>query len=420
MKWAIWALAAFFYFYEYFLRVAPSVMVPELMSAFSVNATAVGALAAFYFYIYAPMQLPVGVLTDKYGARKLLAFASASAGLGAVLFAIASNFWVAALGRILMGGASAFGFIGLVYICSHWFPENKRGILIGLGSSIGMVGAVMGQGPLRKVIDIFGWRSANLQLGILGLVIGAIIYIVVRNDPPEMAKYDEKMKKRPPSHILENLGIVCRNGYSWVIALLSLFIMLATPGFAGLWGIPFIHATYGISIELAGYAVSMIFIGWAVGGPVIGRLSDHFKQKKALLILTALLGAFLMAAIIYVPNLPLFVLFILFFFLGFVSSSQLLTYSYAIDINPEKVKATAAAFTNFVCYLGGALVQPFVGFLLDANWTGKLENGIRIYSPEAYKIALTCFPAAFLISAILGIFLKKSPHPQTIWQKYFS
>ncbi|NGX27088.1 MAG: Membrane sensor protein UhpC [Chlamydiae bacterium] len=415
MKWAIWGLAAFFYFYEYFLRVAPGVMVPELMSAFSVNATAIGALSGFYFYIYAPMQLPVGILTDRYGARKLLAIAAFVAGMGAIFFSISSYFWIAAFGRILMGIGSSFGFVGLVYICSHWFEKKKRGILLGLGSSIGMLGAVMGEGPLRKMIDAFGWRSVNIQLGVLGFFLAALIFLTVRNEPPEMAEYDKKVKK-PTEKIFANLKMVCKNGHSWINAIASLFLYISTPGFAALWGISFIHSIYGISTELSGFAVSMIFIGWAFGGPIIGSISDKFQQKKKLLAIAALAGAFLMGIIIYVPNLPLFTLFTLFFLVGFISGAQLLNYSYSIDIHPEHIKGTATAFTNFMVIAGAALIQPLIGYLLDLNWTGQMANGIRTYSPEAYKIAMSCFPLAFLLSFVFTLFLKEIP-PKPLWQK---
>lgn len=418
MKWIIWLLAAFFYFYEYFLRVAPSVMIPELMGAFQVDATAIGLLSGFYFYIYAPMQLPVGVLTDKYGARRLLAFAAFIAGAGATLFAISHSYWLAAIGRFFMGGGSAFAFVALVYICSHWFIEKRRGILIGLGSSIGTLGAVIGEGPLEVMIEKFGWRAANLQLGILGLVLAAIVFLIVRNDPPEMAKYDQKVKQ-PPENIWENLRIVCSNGYTWLNAFVSLFIYVTTPGFAALWGISFIRATYGISTAEAGFAVSMIFVGWAVGGPVIGLISDKLQQKKLPLIISSLIGAILMTIIVY-TTLPIIALFFLFFAVGFVSGGQLLNYSYSIDINPDKTKGTATAFTNFTAILGGALIQPFIGFLLDLNWAGQLDQGIRIYPISAYQFAMTCFPIAFFLAFILSLFLKTEVPKKSLWQKLFA
>lgn len=415
IKWMIWALAALFYFYEYFLRVAPGVMIPELMDAFSVDATAIGSLSAFYFYIYAPMQLPVGIMTDMYGARKLLAIAALVAGIGSLLFGLSSYYTIASLGRFLMGAGSSFAFVGLVFICSHWFPDNKRGILIGLGSTVGTLGAVFGEGPLEIMIEKFGWRSANIQLGIAGIALATLIYFVVRNDPPEMVKYDEKMRK-PPENLFKNLKIVASNGYSWLVSLVCLFIYVTTPGFAALWGISFIKTAYSISTELAGFAVSMIFIGWAVGGPLIGHYSDKIQKKKPILIFSSLIGAILMGLIIYVTTFPLWLLFTLFFFVGFISAAQLLTYGYVIDINPVQTKGTATAFTNFMAILGGALAQPFVGFLLDSNWDGTIVGGARIYSIDAYKKAMTCFPITFLIAFILSLFLKHLGK-KTLWQK---
>ncbi len=419
MKWVLWGLAAFFYFYEFFLRVAPSVMIPELMAALNVNATAIGLLTGFYFYIYAPMQLPVGMLTDRFGAKKLLGFAALVAGCGTLLFAIANTFWVAALGRFLMGGGSAFGFVSMVYICSHWFPEKNRGILIGLGSSIGMLGAVSGEGPLRSMIDFFGWRTANLLLGGLGIVLGLVIFLVMRKAPAEMIKYEEKTTNTK-SHILADLKIVSKNGYSWLNSISSLFLYIATPGFAGLWGIPFIHTIYGASIKEAGYAVSMVFIGWAVGGPLIGHYSDKINKKKWLIVSSALIGAILMSVVVYIPNLPFALLYILFFLIGFISGAQLLNYSYAIDLMPDSVKGTAAAFNNFLVIVGAAAIQPLIGMILDRNWTGQMEKGIRIYSAEAYKIAMSCFPAAFLLAFVLSLFLKKNETKKYIWQKFFT
>lgn len=407
MRWVFWTLAALFFFYEYILRVQPSVIVPELMGAFNVNATAIGSLSAFYFYIYGPMQLPVGVMTDRYGARRLLAIAAAVLGLGSLVFAIATNFWMAALARFLMGGGSSFGFVGLVYICSHWFVEKHRGILIGLGNTIGTIGAVFGEGPLRKMVNIYSWRPVSFFLAIVGFALAVTIALAVRNAPSSMDQYDSQVKKEPP-HILKNLFIVCRNPYTWIVSLCSLFFFIFSPGFAALWGIPFIHTAYGYSIEKAGFVVSMVFVGWAIGSPIIGRLSDHFQSKKLFLIVGGLVGACLASIVVFVPNIPLLGLYAICTSLGIVSSTQLLTYSYAIDINPESTKGTAVAFANFMAIVGAALIQPLFGYILDNFWSGKMLNGIRYYSSSEYRTAMILFPIFFLLSSLFAIFLKKS------------
>jgi len=402
MRWVIWALAATFYLYEYFLRVFPSVIIPDLMSVFSVDATAIGALSAFYFYIYAPLQLPVGMITDRYGARKLLAIAAMTAGLGTLLFAIASQYWTAAAGRFLMGAGSSFGFVGMIYVSSHWFEESKRGIMIGLANTIGMMGAILGEGPLRIGINLFGWRISLFVMAGFAFILSALIYLIVRNDPPDMKKIEKS-----PTNLIKNLKIVSQNFYTWLNALVALFFYVTTATFAGLWGIPFIQATYGISTELAGFAVSMIFFGWAAGGPLIGIFSDKIRQKKPILLLTNAIGFILMSIVVYISHLPISLLFILFFLTGFISSGQLLNFSYCIDINPPSAKGTAIAFTNFIVVIGAVVLQPFVGYLLDLNWTGQMMGNIHVYSSHDYTIAMSCFPASFLLAFILTLFLKK-------------
>jgi len=405
MRYLVWFLGAMFYLFEYFLRVCPSVMVSELMSAFSVNALAIGSLSAFYFYIYAPMQLPVGLLTDRFGARKLLAVSALLAGIGTFFFGIASAYWVAAFGRLLMGLGSSFGFVGMVYICSHWFPEEKWGLMIGLGNTFGMFGAILGQGPLRAGIDFFGWRPSIFALSFFGLALAGFIYWFVRNDPTAVKKKEQK-KNSEEGHLLQNLKTVCKNRQTWINATAALFIYVPTATFAGLWGIPFIHTTYQIPITQAGFAISMIFVGWAFGGPLIGIYSDKIQKKKQIFLIATLIALCFMSLIIYV-KLSIFLLCTFLFLVGFMSSTQLLNFSYAIDVNPIEVKGTAAAFTNCIVVIGTATLQPFVGYLLDLNWTGAMEGGIRTYSSYAYTFAMTIFPLSLLFALFFGFFLKK-------------
>lgn len=407
MRYIVWLIGALFYLYEYFLRVCPSVMVSDLMKAFSVSALAIGSLSAFYFYIYAPMQFPVGLLTDRFGARKLLALSALLAGVGTFLFGVAPVFWVAALGRFLMGFGSSFGFVGMVYICSHWFPQEKWGVMICLANTFGMFGAILGQGPLRAGINFFGWRPSIFALTFVGFALAALIYWLVRNDPPEMQP--EKPKKSlEDKHLLHNIFTVAKNSQTWINALAALFIYVPTATFAGLWGVPFIHSTYQIPITQAGFAISMIFVGWAIGGPLIGIYSDKIQQKRKIFLIATFIALCFMSLIVYM-KLPLLLLYAFLFLVGFMSATQLLNFSYCIDVNPIEVKGSAAAFTNFIVVIGTAIFQPLVGYLLDLHWTGGMEEGIRTYSSAAYTFAMTIFPLTLLLAIFFGFFLKKRP-----------
>lgn len=405
LKWSIWALAAIFYFYEFVLRVSPSVMIPELMTSFGITASSVGILSAFYLYAYAPMQLPVGILMDRFGVKKVLSVASILCGIGALIFSVSQNLSLASVGRLLIGGSSAFAFIAMVYVTSHWFPLKKRAFLIGIANSVAMLGASAGTGPLTIAIREYGWRSTIGSFGVFGLLLGVAVYLILRTDRHNVEV--EKETAHAKSHILEKLKQVTSKKSTWINALVALFFYMTTTAFAGLWGLSFVQTAYGVSKEIAGFAMSMVFAGWLVGGPFTGFLSD-FMGKRKIPIRIGIIGTLLcLVPVIYFPNIPIYLVYILLFFVGFFSSAELLNFILAIELNSMHAKATAAAFTNCMVSIGDALVQPFVGILLDINWDGTMQNGIRIYRTSDYQIALSCLPIVLVCAFILLYWVKE-------------
>lgn len=406
-SWWIWSLAVLFLFYEFFIRVFPTAMVQNLMAAFKVSAGSLGFLSAFYFYSYAPMQIPVGLLMDRYGARKLLTFASLICAIGAFAFAFSINFSLAAVGRFLMGVGSAFGFVGMVYVCSHFFPQKKMALLVGIGNSIGMLGAVGAEGPLTLFVEKLGWRAVVHIFGFVGLIISFLIYLFIQSEKKENKHQQAKIATK---HLISNLKTVCINHRTWLNAIVALLFYMTTAGFGSLWGIPFLMQNYGMKKELAAFIVSMVFVGWIVGGPIIGMLSDHIKRRKPMLFISTLLTLISILPIIYLDNLPIWCLFTLLFFVGFFSSAELLSFSLGIEINSQKAKGTSIALTNLVVAVGSSIIQPLVGILLDLNWGGKMVAGAPLYSTNNYKMALTTFPVTLILALIILLFLKEGRH----------
>ncbi|MCK4934850.1 MAG: MFS transporter [Simkaniaceae bacterium] len=399
LRWIIWGLSVLFLFYEFFLRVFPTVMVDNLMKAFSVDAAALGTLSAFYFYSYAPMQIPVGVLMDRFGARKLLTFASLICAIGAFLFALANQIGIAELGRFFMGIGSAFAFVGMIYISSHWFSGKQLALLVGLGNSIGMLGAVGGEGPLGYIVENYGWRLTLFGLGVVGVLLAIIIFLCIRQEMPASIRKAEAQKA---SHdLLHNLKIVSKNKNTWVNAASALLFYATTAAFASLWGIPFLEKTYLFSKEEAGFATSMIFVGWIVGGPIIGYISDHFQRRKRITLLGIALAAAALLPVIYITTLSAPLLFFLLFLVGLFSSAQLLNFSIAIELHPRIAKGTAIALTNCIIAIGSAILQPLVGYLLDLR-----SSGVPSYSIADFQFAFTIFPLTFLAAFILLFFVK--------------
>jgi MFS family permease len=403
LKWIIWSLAAFFYFYEILLRVSPSVMIPELMNAFSVDAAALGLLTSCFYYAYAPMQLPVGLLLDRFGAKKLLTVAALICGIGAIIFGISIHFYEAAIGRFLLGFGSSFAFVAMVYVCSHWFDVSKRALLVGLANSIGMIGAFCGQGPLGVVLQKINWRVSLILLGITGFFLAFLVYFIIENE-----KAKPKQKEDSLTHsLLSGLKSICKSKQTWINACIALLFYMTTSAFGELWGVPFLQSAYGLTKSAAGFAISMIFLGWLAGGPLIGYFSDRVKKRKQFIVLSIFLTICCLMPVIYFPKMPLIILYALLFGIGFFSAGELLNFTLATELNSKEVKGSAIAFTNCIVSFGSGLIQPMIGMLLDLNWSGRKENGIHIYASSDYQIAFVIFPLFLILALFMTFFLKE-------------
>ena len=299
--WVMWSLAAFFYFYEYFLQVSPGVMVPELMQAFSVHATALGSLVASYFYIYAPMQVPVGVLLDRYGPRRLTTIATALCALGCLLFGTAKILGVAQIGRLFIGFGSAFAVVSCLTIAATWFPTKRFALLTGLMVTIGMLGAITAETPLAFLVASVGWRMSMLILALVGAGLSLLMWIFVR----DKSNANDKVVRVKQKPLFDGLRFIIKQKQNWLVALYGGLVYAPTSIFCVLWGVPFLMATYHLDRPVAAGIISMSFIGWVVGSPVGGWYSD-FIGKRIPPLYMASIGAFAtLAVLIYVPQLTL-------------------------------------------------------------------------------------------------------------------
>lgn len=405
LKWVVWFLASLFYFYEYLLRISPSVMIGELMQAFSVDAAAIGVMVAFYLYAYAPMQLVVGILMDQFGAKKLLTLASFTCGIGSIIFGLSGYITFASFGRLLIGAGSAFAFVGMVFICSHLFPKKQRALMIGLANSIGMCGAVTGGGPLSVIISHYPWRPVMEILGAVGILLALGIYLFYIDHKTDVE--DATM-----TSALSLIKKVCSNPYAWINSIVASLFYLSTSTFGGLWGISFLQASYGFSKQTAGFAMSMVFVGWLIGGPLTGLISDAIRKRKEIIFVAILLSLICLISVIYIPGLSLPAIYILLFFLGVFSSAELLHFSYAIEITPQKMKGTAVAFTNGVVSLCESAAQPLIGWLLVFYWSGIMKDNVPLYSSSDYKHALMVLPLGLFIALVLSLTLKERPYKE--------
>jgi MFS family permease len=398
----VWSLSALAFGYAFFQRVAPSVMVEDLMRDFAVSAAVLGQLSALYFYPYALLQLPLGALLDRYGARLLLTVSVAIAALGTLLFATAGSLWVAYAGRFLVGAGSAAGFIASLALASRWFQPRRFATLTGLSMLIAMLSGIAAQAPLAAVIDRLGWRTATGLSGLFAVGLLVATALLVRNAPG-----DRRLVSPAVQHGGTAVGLLSLLAHAlarfqiWRIALIATSMTGPLLAFGSLWGVPYLMTAYGLERAPAAGLVSAVFIGWAVGAPATGWLSDAIGYRKRPLVAAASINCLLIGLLVFVPALPLPLMVVLMFALGAAGAAMSLTFALAREVTRHAYHGAVTGLVNGMTVASGAVLQPVIGALLDHSWDGTIAEGVRVYAAADYRFAF----ASLLVWAIMGLAL---------------
>ena len=369
------------------------------MRDFSASAAILGNLSAFYFYAYAALQIPVGLLMDRIGPRRLMTGAALVAAAGSMLFAASDAIGGAYMGRLLIGAGAAFSWVGVLTVLTQWFPATRFAFFTGIAQAVGMAGAIFGQAPIALAVDGIGWRGTLVAVGGIGFALAVGIWLVVRDKPHAAAS---------ASGMLASLKVLLRNRETWLNAAFGLSMTGPMLAFGGLWAVPYLMATYGIERSAAAGIVSFIFIGWAVGAPLAGLLSDRVRARKAVMVGGALLSTVSFFVLAQSPGLPLAVLSALILFHGLAASAMVLAFAAVREHNPPQMSSTAMGLVNVAVVGSGALFQPLIGFLLDLQWSGEMVAGVRVYTAEAYRTAFGVLTLAGGMGLAATLLMKES------------
>ncbi len=414
--WLVCGLGALFYAYEYMLRISPSAMEHPLREHFGLTATGFGFLSAFYYYAYVPMQLPVGILMDRFGPRRLLTFACVVCVVGTLVFSGTSQFFVAAMGRFWVGFGSAFAFVGVLKLSTIWLPENKLALVAGMTSALGTVGAMVGDNALSHFVHSWGWQQTNNYAAIGGLFLVGILWFGI---------HDHKKDKESGGTIdsfrvnFIDLKLILTNKQIWINGMFGCLVYLPTTVFAELWGIPYLTHAHGLTPSAAGFANSLLFLGFTVGAPTMGYISDRIKRRKPPMVVGSLGAALMMMILLYVPGLSEYSLYVIVFTLGLFYSAQTIVFAVGRELSPSEAAGTAIAITNMLVMVGALLLQPMIGHLLDWSLHSRTtitpesmavlaDNAQYFYSAADYRWAFSIIPMGILLAAFLTLFIKET------------
>lgn len=384
-------LAALFFLFEFISRIAPSTATSLISDDLGLTSAGLGVYSSLFFWVYAPMQIVVGLLLDRWGARRFVVPAIALCAGGTALTGLAPNLAIAAIARVMTGFGASFAFVGALYVVNHWFAPKRFAMLSGLVNAVGMLGTAVGVVWLTALTHHIGWRPAFLTIGAFGAVL-FILALLFYRDAPSAGDTDTHPNPIGP------LKQIVKSPQVWLLSLVSALIYMPINVYGGLWGNEELVADHALSAVASETAVSMVFWGMALGSVLWGAVSDALGHRKWIIFAGSVAGMLAWGWVILGGSSNMLALSAALFLGGMFCGAQMLTYAMAKEGQDQNTVGTVTAFVNMIG-IGAALVfQPLVGWLLDL-------------SGNDHAVALSTVPICLGLSALAILALKEPDQP---------
>lgn len=393
LPWIVCLSASLFFAYELLQLHVMNAISPMLIKDLNLSATQFGSLCSTYLLADVIFLLPAGIILDRFSVRKVILVALSFCLIGTLGFSQATNLTTASICHFFSGIGNAFCFLSCIMLISRWFPKEKQSFLVGLMITIGMFGGVVAQRPFSILASHFSWRNALIIDGLAGILLFGLIFAFVKDAPKPIQKVKEATLP-----FFEGIKRSILNLHNICCGLYTCFMNLPLMIISAVWGTLFLTQVHAISIENASTIASMICMGTIVGSPLYGWISDKVKRRRQLMFFGAIVSMGIFMVILTLPHPSEQMFTLLFFGLGFFTSSQALGYPAITENNPKELTGTSMGVAAVLIMGIPALIQPLSGKLLDLSWDGTLLDGAPLYSAGDFQTAFLIFPIGFLIA----------------------
>ena len=395
MAVVVWLLTAVFYFYQYALRSAPAVMMPQLSDAFGLSTAGVASLVGLFYYGYSPFSLVAGTAMDRFGPRRLVPLAAGIVGIGALLFATESS-TVASVGRFMQGAGGVFALVSAIYIATKNFPASQAATLVGATQMFGMAGGAAGQFLVGPMIGRgLAWNHFWIGMGVGGLAIAALLFFLIP------AEQNSDATTGGLRTILNALATVFKNPQSILCGLIAGLLFIPTTIFDMIWGVRYLQEAHGLDYGSAVMRSATVPIGWIIGCPLLGLISDRIGRRKPVIVAAALVLLATMTWILY-GRTDVFPPYVLGLIAGIASGAAMLPYSIIKEANPPHLSGTATGVINFLNFTFSALLGPVFGWLIV-----RVANGAQMELVH-YQKAFMPLLLGVAIAIVLALLLKET------------
>ena len=407
-RWMVIGLGVAAFWIAFFHRVAPGTIANELQQAFSVSGAALGALAATYFYIYALMQVPTGVLVDTLGPRKVLTAGGVIAGFGSVMFGLADNIAAAAVGRTLAGLGVSVTFVAALKLNAAWFEERHFATTASLTNVVGLSGALTATVPLAWAVTLLSWRHVFVTIGAASFVIAILTWWLMRDRPA--AKERDPTSQPAPADLAirwyHGLGEVVRNRATWTGFWISFGLSGSYMSFIGLWGVPMLVQGYGLPLVEASRHAAAILLALAVSSVGLSMGSDRMRRRRPLAIAVAVAYCCMWA--IWIVGVPREWTWVMFALTGICAPGFVMAWIYAKEVNRPRYAGMGTSVANAGGFLAAGILQPLVGWVLDRASAGGA------YTLNSFRMALAVL-MLFALIGLAGTLFMRETHCRNIW-----
>ena len=407
----MWSLGAALYLIAFYQRVAPAVITGELSRDFGLSAAELGNLSAFYFYSYVAVQIPTGLLADRWGPRRVLAVGAALTAIGTLVFALAPGVAWANAGRLAIGAAAGVAFVSMLKLASHWLPARRYAFASGVALFVGVLGATLAGPPLRIAVDAFGWRPVMGASAALTAAVAVAIWLVVRDDPSERGYASfharDALHAAQPS-MLAQLREALSYRNTWLLLVIPGAFSAIILTFAGLWGVPFLVSQYGFTTRGAATLTSAMLVCWSISSMAYGPMSERIGRRKPLYVGGLFATLALWSVVVFVPGLPRAALVALLLAVALAAGAFIVNFAFARESVPARLAGTVSGVANMGVMLGGMFMQPLVGLVLDWRWAGRMAEGVRAYDFAAYQWGFALMLAWGALSLVLLAFARET------------
>lgn len=368
------------------------------MEDMQLSALLAGTLSSAFYYIYAALQIPVGVLYDRKNTRFITVSALFILSFGCFLFSQSYLLSWLFVARILMGFGSAFAFVGLSHLLRMYFPLRQFGFMIGFSETLALIVSVVGVIGFGMLVQKMGWRPFVFCTSLFGLVLALLSMRFIPSIKPSYGTYEK-------STLLRDLRDIVLRPKLWITGIFAGLSFSVITVFASMWAVPFFQVKLNLTLQETSVLIAFLYIGAAVGCPLFGFLMERF-QKRCLLMMTACVcSAFILLILILFPISRFGVACFLMGILGLFSGIYMLAYSIANELSPPHARSTCTGFINTLAILVAPLFQPFIGYVLDVSASYHAHTA---YELQDYQNALTMMPVFLLIAGLLSFFLVSS------------